>query len=260
MRTHSRRLRAVLAAALFLGAPSASAQDAADPGLEARARRLAALRAEVARLGDELAARRDEADTVLRALQAQQVDLEVQLGREQLRVQQLTELLEARRAAAADDADLEELLRPLVLQGLDDARRTVQDGVPYRTDERLAALAAIRRVVEGGELAPSRALGRLWAFVEDERRLAAENALDRQTIALRGREVLAEVARLGRVALFYRTPDGEIGFAARDDAGWSWTPLTDRAATERVAKLFESLNKGIRTGWYELPWAFGGDR
>ena len=252
-------LRVLVVTALSLGPAAVSAQEAVPAGLEERAERLAELRAEVSRLGDELAARRDESDHLLRALQAQQVDLEVQLGREALRVQQLQDLLEARREAAAVDADLEELVRPVVLDGIAQARATVEAGLPYRLDERLAALDEIGRGVEGGELAPTRALGRLWAFVEDERRLATENSLDRQTLDLHGREVLAEVARLGQVALFYRTPDGEVGFAAREGAGWAWVPLDD-AAADPVNRLFDALNKGIRTGWYELPWAFGGSR
>lgn len=247
--------RSPMIAILLLLAPIALAQE--DAGLESRAERLAELRAEVAELGDELAARRDEADARLRALQAQEVDLEVQVGREELRLQQLGDLITAKREAAVEDADLETAVKPIVLDGITAATELVKQGLPYRTDERLAALDELQRGVEGGELVPSRALGRLWAFIEDERRLARENALDRQTLSLGGREVLAEVARLGTVAMFYRTPDGEIGFAERSAAGWTWVPVTDRARIEQVTLLFDSLQKGIRIGWFELPWAFG---
>lgn len=257
MRIRHTTLRAIVATALFACAPTAIAQDA---GLAARAERLTELRSEVARLGDELGQRRDEADATIRALQAQQLDLEVQLGREALRLRQLEDLMDARRTAASEDADLEEQVRPVVMAGLERARTTLSEAIPYRHAERLDALDEIRRAVEAGELAPSRALGRLWAFLEDERRLTTENALDRQIVEFRGREVLAEVARLGQIGLFCLTPDGEVGLAVHDGSGWTWQPLTDKAAVDRVSSLFDSLRKGIRTGWYELPWAFGGHR
>jgi hypothetical protein len=242
-----------------LGAELALAQTA-DGGLEARAERLAALRSEVAELSDTLDARREEIDARVRAYQAQQVDLEVQVQREELRLTQLQDLLEARRADEVDDADLEEALRPVVLGALAETRVRVAAGLPFRVDERLASLDEIRTAVEGGELAPTRALGRLWAFVEDDHRLARENALDRQTIVLGGVELLAEVARVGLVALYFRAPDGRVGFAVREGDGWTWQTVDGRADADRIEGLFETLGKGIRTGAFDLPWAFGAIR
>jgi len=143
-----------------------------------------------------------------------------------------------------------------VLAGLAEVRSAVEGGLPFRVAERVAALDELRAAVERGEIPATKALGRLWAFVEDELRLARENAVDRQTVALGGVEVLAEVARLGMAALLFRAPDGRVGFAARDGAGWTWRVVDDEADAASVTAVLDSLKKGIRTGAFELPWAF----
>ena len=89
--------------------------------------------------------------------------------------------------------------------------------------------------------------------MEDERRLGRENGVDRQTITLKGQEVMVEVARLGMVALYYRSPTGEIGRATREADGWTWNTIADRNGRSQVNELFNALTRGVRTGWFELP-------
>lgn len=253
-RTLGHRGCGLLAALSF--AATASAEEPA--GLDARAARVSELRAEVAALQDQIQEEREDTSARLRALDAQQVDLEVQVRREELRMKQIDDVLLRQQQSVVDDAGLEDQVRPVVLDALAEVRAHVADGMPYRLAERLGALDELRVGVEGGELPPTKALARLWAFIEDEHRLSRENALDRQPIPLDGTEVLAEVARLGSVAMFWRAPDGRVGMVVRTAQGWSWTPIPDRSGTIAVESLFDALRKGIRTGWFELPWAFGG--
>jgi len=77
---------------------------------------------------------------------------------------------------------------------------------------------------------------------------------------LGGVELLAEVARVGLVALYFRAPDGRVGFAIREGDGWTWQTVDGRADADRIEGLFETLGKGIRTGAFDLPWAFGAIR
>lgn len=259
LRTPARALVG-LRAALFLALIASPARAEEPEALDARAERVAALRAEVAALQDQLQEQREDTAVRLRALDAQQVDLEVQVRREELRLDQLGEALTRQRQSQVDDAGLEAQVKPVVLASLAEVRAQVAAGLPFRVEERLAALDELRVGVEGGELPPTKALGRLWAFVEDEQRLSRENALDRQTIPLDGGEVLAEVARLGMVGMYWRAPDGRVGLVTGADAGWAFEPVTDRAGIVAIETLFDALRKGIRTGFYELPWAFGGVR
>lgn len=243
---------AALLAAALAGTPAARAAD----DLEARAARLAALRAEVSALQEDISGRKDEVDAQLRALDAQRIDLDVQVRREELRLAQLGASLAEIQARQATDSGLDEQIAPVVLAGVAEVRTAVADGLPFRVAERLAALDDLRAAVERGELSATKALGRLWAFVEDELRLARENAVDRQTVTLGGVEVLGEVARLGMAALLFRAPDGRVGHAVREGGGWTWRVLEDDADVAAVTGVIESLKKGIRTGAFELPWAF----
>lgn len=246
----------MIALALALALSGSAWAEGPDRALEERAVRLAELRAEVAALSDRLEDGKDELQAELRALDAQRIDLEVQVRREELRLAQLGQALDEQRARAGADAEAEAALRPQVLAAAAEIRAVVASGLPYRVIERSVALDEITRAVEDGRLAPSQAAGRLWAFVEDELRLARENTLDRQVIALEGRDVLVDVARFGMVGLFFRAQDGRVGMATRDGDAWTWVVVEDRAGRDAIVLQLDALAKGIRTGWTELPYGF----
>ncbi|MFB6373638.1 MAG: DUF3450 family protein, partial [Bradymonadaceae bacterium] len=99
---------------------------------------------------------------------------------------------------------------------------------------------------------------RLWQFVEDELRLSRENGMYSQVIELGGEEVLADVARVGMVSLYFKTEDGRVGVAERTDEGWRWQTIRKEKQKRRIEKLFESFKKNIRVGYFELPNGLGG--
>lgn len=221
--------------------------------LAERAERLAALRAETQALADALRQAQEQTRARSQGLEAQQLELDLAVQREELRARQLEAAAQARLSRAEQDQELEESLRPVVLDGLTDLRRHLEAGLPYRLEERLAALQELVDAVGRGDLLPSRALGRWWAQVEDERRIARENAVDRQVILLDGAEHLADVARLGGVALYWRLNDGRVGVYQRQGPTWVAQPIEGRTEVRAVEALFENLKKGLRTGWWVLP-------
>jgi len=251
-----RRLGAV---ALVLGAfaaPLARADGEGDP-LENLAEALVAKRSDVERLAGEVelekAARRD----ALRSLAQRRADLERQLQAAEV------ELDEARVAAAESATELERseaagrALTPVVERTLAGLRSHVRDGLPFRTADRLADLDAIEAELDAGRLAPDEALGRLWSTLEDELRLTRENGLYRQRVELEGEARLVDVARLGTVLLYLRTPDGRHGVF--EPAGDGWRPrLLEGAEAARVAALFEALERHVRQGFFVLPDPYAG--
>lgn len=224
---------------------------AADPSTAART--LSALRAEVEALSARLAEEQEERSTRQRALAVQQAELEAQIRREELRLAQAEAALDRKREELAGSAAASEQLRPAVAQSFAAVDRALDSSLPYRLDERRRALQELRAQFDDGLLAPESAAARLWAFVEDERRLARENSLDRQVIVLDGQELLVQVARLGQVALLFQAEDGRCGWAARGAGGWTWTATTDAADRARITAIFEDLGKQIRVGWFEVP-------
>lgn len=229
-----------------------SADALAADDYQAQAEQLASLRAEVETLSSELSADKDEARARQRAIEAQKVELEVQLRRQELRLERLVAEEAAQRAAIQGGGEASPAVRAVVLQGIATFEGEVRAGLPFQSEARLRALDELRGKLSTDTLSPEQAAARLWAFAEDERRLSRENALARQVIEWRGEEVLVDVARIGMAALYWQAPDGAVGVARREGAGWQWLELTGDDA-EAVGDLFTALEKGIHTGWFNLP-------
>ncbi len=233
--------------ALSLATP-ASAQET-----DARARRLADLRASVAQLSEDIELEREDLRSRLRALDAQKADVQVQLRRAELRLGELRKVARERKESLAGEASAGEALTPVVKDALTDLRTAIRAGLPFRTDERLAALDKLEAQVDEGVLSPRKATHRAWQFYEDELRLTRENAIDRQVIDLNGEQVLCEIARVGMLGLYFRTEEGVVGRAVREGDRWTYTPYTDAESIEQVTSLFDALEKQIRSGWFTLP-------
>jgi len=246
----------LLVSGLMLAASLAQAQASADPLTE----RLIALRGEVEQLNSELTLLREEQRSVLSGLNAQRAELSASADRQQLMAREA----EAKLAEAEAQAQLAgasgETLTPLLIEAIDALAAQVRGGLPFKVEERLGELEGFRTQLLNGSLSPSRGVNRLWAFFEDEFRLTRENSLHAQTIALGSERVLADVAKLGSMALYFRTQDGRLGQAQRAGAEWRFVEVTDKAASARIAVLFDALGKQIRTGWFELPLAAGGSQ
>lgn len=246
----STSVRALLALALAATAPAAGAQDES----MRLAQSLIALRGEVEQVNAELESLRAEQRTTLQGLAAQKAELSAQLERQQLQVGELESRLSERSAVAEQSAEGHSTLQPALLAAAAQLRAYVAASLPFKTGERLAALGEIEQQLRDGTLAPTRAANRLWTFVEDELRLTRESGLHQQIVTLGDERVLAQVAKLGSMLLFYRTDDGRVGRAARTTAGWRYEPIDDDAGRGRVAALFDALGKQIRQGWFELPY------
>ncbi len=241
--------RTVLLTLLACGA--ARAADAPD-----YAENLARLRGEVEALSGEVELRKEELRGDLRAWSAQEAEIQAAIRQQELRLEQLTLAAERERALVTEGEAAAVDLTEAVLAGARRLEETVAAGLPFRTGDRLAELERIREQLEGGDVPPERAASLLWGFVEDELRLARENTLDRQVITLDGETVLVSVARLGMVALYFRTEDGRVGAALPEGGGWRWAVYEDAGQARQVSDLFDALARQIRSGFFELPGAW----
>lgn len=242
-----------LAASLLVLA-LAPAAHAADEAAEL-AQSLIKLRGEVESLNGELELVREEQRTTLGALGQQRAELETQLNRQEVATRELREKLSRQAEEASTAGVAGDTLKPVLAQAIAGLRQYIEGGLPFKTDERLAALAEIETQIGNGSLPTHRAANRLWAFYEDEFRITRETGMYKQTITLGKEQLLADVAKVGSVMLFFRTQDGRMGLARREAAGWRFVPADEAADQERIAFLFDSLGKQIRQGYFELPAA-----
>lgn len=222
-------------------------------GLEQMARQLAELRAEVDRLQQELEQAKGDHRQKLEAAGAQIAQLEAEKRRQELALEKLQSELEALRqkapATPSGDAELAKSLE----QGVAVLRQYIETSLPFKHAERLQALNHFEAKLQAGTAPPKKLANELWALVEDELRLTRENGLYQQIIPLEGASALVEVAKLGMVMLFFKTPDGRYGLAQREGDGWHYATVSQTDDQARIAGLMESLRKQIRQGYFELP-------
>jgi len=220
---------------------------------ESLANRLVQMRGQVDELQTELALSRDEHKNRMAFLTAQLTELEAGRDREALRLQQLEKELEKMKSDVAAAGDSSSVLEPVLLDQLSRLHEQVSKGFPFKRGERLAELEAIESQLSAGVLTAQRAFNRLWAFVEDEIRISRENAIYSQSIALDGENVLVDIAKLGNAMMYFRTRDLKYGRAVETADGWRFELLSNPSDQEKTARLFDSLRKQIRQGYFELP-------
>ena len=246
---------ALRAARLGLVLALAAAPARAESDADALSQGLIRLRGEVEQLNSELELLREEQRTALAGLSAQKAELAGAAERQQLALREARQKLEAQHAASAAAGVAGDTLKPALLAATQALADQIRGGLPFKLEERLGELDAFRTQIENGSLPPQRAVNRLWAFYEDEFRLTRENSLHSQTIALGEERVLAQVAKLGAMVLYFKTEDGRVGQARRDPSGWQFAPIEDDLAKAQILALFDALGKQIRQGYFELPLA-----
>lgn len=247
-----RKTRVLALAGITLAAIAVSVPVLADD-TSALAARLANLRGEVEQLASQLNAKSTEQRETLRSMSRQRADLELEVTRGETRVQKLLSEIAKRRTEIAEKKAKGDRLAPLVDESMTGLRNYVETSLPFRKPERLASLDKIQEQYKTGLLTPSRALQRLWSFVEDEFRLTKESGLYKQTIRVDDEERLAEVIRVGMVMLFYKTEDGKVGKVRGKDGKFDYVSIDDPTQQKLVLELFTSFKKQIRVGYFELP-------
>ena len=230
-------------------AMSVQAQVSSEPLAE----RLVNLRGQVDELQSELDIRREEHKNRMVYLTAQLAELEASRDREALRVSQMQENLDEMREEIASGGVNSDALLPFALDQITSLRTQIAGGFPFKTLERLAELDELGTQLSNGVITAQRGINRLWAFVEDEIRISRENAIYSQSVMIDGRNVLVDVAKLGSVMMFFRTRDMDYGRAVYSPKGWRFELLESNTDKEQVARLFDSLRKQIRQGYFELP-------
>ncbi|MBX2810760.1 MAG: DUF3450 domain-containing protein [Myxococcales bacterium] len=221
--------------------------------LEKMAAELARLRSEVETLTVDLDELKVDEKQQLQTLNQSKNQFEADRRQQDLRFKQLRQELEQVRNRIREAAKLESTLKPAVIDAIKTIKAPIRSGIPFRVSDRIKDLEILQQSLERDEILPSVAASRLWSRVEDELRLARENGMYQQDILVEGRSVLADVARVGMVMMFFRTEAGTYGRAVRQESDWVFTPYSDEDQIDRLKKLFEAMEKRIRVGFFEIP-------
>ncbi len=225
---------------------------AADPSSQL-AQNLVRLRGEVEQLNSQLETMREEQRMSLAAMSAQKNEMDSALNRQSVVTRELQQKISNLQSQTVSQETQSVDIKPILLTAIDALEKHIEQGLPFKRDERLASLNQIAQQIETNALPLPRSANRVWAFFEDEFRIARETGMHRQTIELGNQKVLADVAKIGAVMLFFKTTDNRYGSAKRNGTRWDFVATEEPAEVEQIALLFDSLGKQIRQGYFELP-------
>lgn len=253
MQNHMNKGHALLAglliASVIFSTPPVSASS-----LENMAKSLAKIRGEVETLQTQLDIEKEKHANQITALSSQLADLSVEERRQKTTIEKLEHTLEKLSQASRQAEQSGEQLKPVLLKALAHYKHYVLGGYPFRIEDRIKAIEMLEDNIERQLVDPNKAVNQAWALIEDEIRLSKENGLYQQAISLDGEKVLADIAKIGTVFLFFQTRDNRAGMAKpSNDGQWKFETVAATNDTERIARLFDALKKQIRQGYFELP-------
>lgn len=217
-------------------------------------RALVERRAAVDTLATRVADAQDAASTVRRGLRTTQANLDTQVRHADTRARELHEQIQRVEASIAEKRAARASLAPLAERQIAALRAAIQASIPFRTAERLAECDALLAELRAGKAPADQVLARTWSAVEDELRLARENGFHRDdAITVDGVRQLADLVRIGTLAMYCRTQDGRVGMVVRDGTGWAWRRVEDEAGVAQVRALFDGFERRVKSGYFPVP-------
>jgi archaellum component FlaC len=226
--------------------------------LDQLAEKLVNLRGEVEELNSELKSLREQHKNEMGSLSRRKSQLESTIQKREVSLDELRTSLQEKRKKARQAGVEEKALKPVVTDAIADLKTRIRRGLPFKVDKRLGELGEIEKQLASGVLTPHKATKQLWSFYEDEVRLSEGSGVYQQTVEVDGEARLADVARIGMVMMYFRTPDQRYGRVVREGGEWRYQVIHETAAKNRVKELFASFRKQIRTGYFVVPNALTG--
>jgi len=217
------------------------------------AKALMKLRAEVEQLNTQIQDQRDATKATMRSLMMEKNDLEATIARSDLKIKQLKQEIRKLKKEITEASKNSEGIKPIVLKAITQLESHIQSELPFKTEERVQDVRRIKEEMQNGIITPQKALAQVWNSYADEIRLTKENGIFKQTITLDDQERLAEVARIGMVMMYFKTPDDRVGYVDHNGDGWYYKEVIDKEKREMILTLFDSMHKQIRTGFFTLP-------
>lgn len=240
---------AVLGAAVFLAAPSAAkqepARDAAARLAETATAVLATERATQEQL-DDWAVQRSALQTRWDAAQAQVRYLEQRAALQRERVAALEAAGRELDRRLQESQRLETSLEDTLLAILERLADAVGRDLPFLPEERARRLETVRRELSDPAATPADKLRRVLEAVLIEARYGGACEIYQDRIAVAGEELTVDLLYVGRLGLFWLTPD-----AAR---GGAWDSA-ERAFGELHGRELEAVRRASEMAFRRRPAA-----
>lgn len=159
---------------------------------------------------------------------------------------QIVDEQQARKAALQARIDsvggLRDEIEPLMLRMLDSLQRFVKADLPFKHDERLAAVVKLRQAMADPDTGVSEKFRKVLAAYQHEAEYGRTIGTYRGEIQFSGKERLVEFLRVGRVMLYYITPDeSAVGYWDEEAGKWQALPGDYRSSIRSGIKVAKDL-------------------
>ncbi len=218
-------MRRLAAAALLVmvAATPLSAQTTAD-GLQETVSGTVEIEQETQRQRDQWATEQAELEARYRTARANVKYLRERIVSEEGRVAALGESIAELERRMGEARTLQNSLQDTLDMTMLRFERFVEKDLPFLSDERELRLEALRGELARPEVTGAEKLRRLLEAMQVETEYGKAVAVDQDEISVHGEALFVDVLRVGRVSLFWRTPDGErVG--TFDRGAWEWVEL-----------------------------------
>lgn len=188
-----------------------------------------------------------EYKTVLKEIEGLRVynrQLEKQIGNQEVEMTKL--------ATSIDQVTLiERQITPLMLRMIDGLEQFVSLDLPFLLDERSARIERLREMMDRADVAVSEKFSQILRAYQIENEYGRTMEAYGDIINVNGTDLKADILKMGRVALVYQTPDGEV--TGRWDASSSeWVELDDSYTTP-VRNGIRMARKQLSVDMLPLP-------
>tara|TARA_Y100001934_G_scaffold283497_1_gene403756 strand:- start:4080 stop:4856 length:777 start_codon:yes stop_codon:yes gene_type:complete len=158
----------------------------------------------------------------------------------------------AKLANSIDQVTLiERQITPLMLRMIDGLDQFVGLDLPFLLDERSDRIERLREMMERADVQASEKFSQILRAYQIENEYGRTMEAYGDTINVGGTELKADVLKVGRVALVYQTPDGEV--TGRWDASNNeWVELGDEYTTP-VRNGIRMARKQLSVDMLSLP-------
>ncbi|MEA2073149.1 MAG: DUF3450 family protein [Campylobacterota bacterium] len=211
------------------------------------------LRGDVENLYTEIKENKDSYHSQMKSLSMQITDSEAQINRKTTAIKLAKNELDKVTTQIKETSTGNTEIKPLVLNALVLLEKSIKEGIPFMVEARVASLHKIKADLNDNLITNEKALALTWASYDDTIRVTKEIGLFKQQIEVNGKKVLAKIAKLGSVALFFSTPTDQVGFVVKDGSKYSYKHITNPEDIKKIVALFDALQKQIRTGYFEVP-------
>ncbi|MDF1883295.1 DUF3450 family protein [Sulfurimonas sp. SAG-AH-194-C21] len=211
------------------------------------------LRGDVENLYTDIKENKQTYHSQMKSLSMQITDSEAQINRKSTAIKlaqnELGKITKQIKETSSGNSEI----KPLVLNALVLLEKGINEGIPFMLEARVADLHKIKSDLNANLITNEKALALTWAAYDDTIRVTKEIGLFKQQIDIKGKKVLAQIAKLGSIAMFFSTPSNEVGFVVKQANTYKYKLITNPEDIKKIVALFDALQKQIRTGYFELP-------